>query len=124
MRKAEDEEPLFPPWVAMLGLRLGPLAVLFGVWWVFTRVIRIPSGIVTPLLIGLALAAAIYFGGRLYKPFHIEKGTGRCTARGANQRKSCRHYFPGAKLGGGCGRQREDGRCRYVHRTTPGGGKF
>ena len=124
MRKVEDEEPLFPPWVAALGLRLGPLAVLFGIWWLITRVINIPSNIATPVLAVLVLTGAIYFGGRLYKPFHVEKGTGKCMARGAKQRQACRHYMPGARIGGGCGRQREDGRCRYVHRGVPGGGSF
>ena len=124
MRKVEDEEPLFPPWIVAIAVRVGPLAVLFGVWWVVTRVMKVPSNIATPVLIVLALSVAIYLGGRFYKPFHIEKGTGKCIARGAKQRQECRHYFPGARIGGGCGRQREDGRCRYVHRGTPGGGRF
>jgi len=124
MRKVEDEEPLFPPWIMGIVVRVGPLAVLFGVWWVITRMLKVPSNIATPALIVLALSVAIYLGGRFYKPFYVEKGTGKCIARGAKQRQTCRHYFPGARIGGGCGRQREDGRCRYVHRETPGGGRF
>ena len=124
MRKVPDEEPLLPPWIMSIVVRAGPLAVLFGVWWLVTRVINVPSNIATPVLIVLALAVAIYLGARLYKPFHVEKGTGKCMARGAKQRAECRHFFPGARMGGGCGRQREDGRCRYVHVDTPGGGSF
>ncbi|HUU54635.1 MAG TPA: hypothetical protein VMY87_06930 [Armatimonadota bacterium] len=124
MRKVEDEEPLFPPWIVAIVVRVGPLAVLFAVWWVVTRMLKVPSAVATPLLIVLALSVAIYLGARLYKPFHVEKGTGKCIARGAKQRQECRHYFPGARIGGGCGRQREDGRCRYVRRETAGGGRF
>ena len=124
MRKVEDEEPLLPPWIMAIVVRGGPLALFFAVWWVVTRILNVPSNIATPALIVLALSVAVYLGGRFYKPFYVEKGTGKCVARGAKQRHSCRHYFPGARIGGGCGRQREDGRCRYVRRETPGGGRF
>jgi hypothetical protein len=124
MRKVEDEEPLLPPWIMAIVVRGGPLALFFAVWWVVTRILNVPSNIATPALILLALSVAVYLGGRFYKPFHVEKGTGKCIARGAKQRQSCRHYFPGARIGGGCGRQREDGRCRYVRHETPGGGRF
>ncbi len=114
MRKVEDEEPLFPPWIVAIAVRLGPLAGLAVIWYVVTRVLRVPGSIATPVLLVCALAAVIYFGGRFYKPFHVDKKTGRCTARRAKDRLTCRHFFPGARIGGGCGRQREDGRCRYL----------
>ena len=124
MRKVEDEEPLFPPWIVAIVVRGGPLAAFFAVWWVVTRILNVPSNIATPALIVLALSVVIYLGGRFYKPFYVEKDTGKCIARGAKQRSDCRHYMPGARIGGGCGRLREDGRCRYVRRETPGGGRF
>jgi len=115
MSPVQDEEPLFPPWIVAIAVRAGPLIALALIWWLLNSVLKIPSKILTPTLGVLGLGALIFFGGRFYKPFYYDKKTGRCIARGAKQRQACRHYFPGAKLGGGCGRQREDGRCRYVH---------
>jgi hypothetical protein len=115
MSRAHDDEPLFPPWIVTIAKIIGPLALLGLIYWVLTSVARIPGNILIPVLAVLALATVIYFGGRYYKPFHYDKAAGRCGARGAKQRMSCRHFIPGARLGGGCGRQREDGRCRYVH---------
>ncbi len=94
-------------------LTLGPLAVVAGIYYVLAYVLHVPGKISLPLAVVLILGLAIYFGGRLYKPFHVDRD-GRCTARGAKQRAGCRHYIPGARLGGGCGRLREDRRCRYV----------
>ncbi|MCJ7750636.1 MAG: hypothetical protein MUQ65_06025, partial [Armatimonadetes bacterium] len=62
MRKVEDEEPLLPPWVMAIIVRVGPLAVLFGVWWVITRMLKVPSNIATPVLIVVVLSVAIYLG--------------------------------------------------------------
>jgi hypothetical protein len=114
MSQRYDDEPLFPPWIVSIGRILGPILVLTGIWWFFTSVLRLEPKIMTPALVVLVLVLAIFLGGRFYKPFHVEKGTGKCIAKGAKQRRACRHYMPGAKLGGGCGRQREDRRCRYV----------
>ena len=116
MTHTQDEEPLLPPWVAAVAKIIGPLAVAALIYWLLASVFDIPVKILVPVLGALGLAVAVYFGGRYYKPFYYDKSTGRCTARQAKQRMACRHYFPGARLGGGCGRQREDGRCRYVHR--------
>jgi len=113
MRRTTEEEPLLPPWVFAVALRVGPLAVLAAVWYLLNRMLHVPGRIVTPALAGLALAALVYFAGRLYKPFRVNK-QGRCTARSARDRRGCRHFIPGARLGGGCGRLRENGRCRRV----------
>jgi hypothetical protein len=116
MSQMKDEEPLLPPWVFAIAARLGPILALFLLWWVLNSVLRISGRILMPVLIGMGAFAAIYFGGRLYKPFRIEKATGRCIAKTSKDRKRCRHYMLGAKLGGGCGRLREDRGCRYVKR--------
>ncbi len=108
-----EEEPLLPPWIMKLVLILGPLAVVVGIYWLMTAVLRVPGKISAPVLAVLTIALAVYLGGRLYKPFYVNK-EGRCIARGAKQRAQCRHFIAGARLGGGCGRLREDGRCRYV----------
>ncbi len=113
MSQKRQEEPLLPPWVAGIGLRLGPLAVLGLLYYLLNTVFRVPGKIALPSLIVAALAVLIYFGGHFYKPFYADRD-GRCTARGAKQKAGCRHFMMGAKLGGGCGRLREDGRCRYV----------
>jgi len=113
MRKTRDEEPLLPPWVKGLALRAAPLAVLLLLYYILGMVMDVPAKILVPVLLVLGLGALVYLGGRLYKPFLVDR-TGRCTASGARQRESCRHYVPGARLGGGCGRLRENGRCRYV----------
>ncbi len=116
MRHTQDDEPLLPPWIVTAAKILVPLAVLALIYWILTSVASIPGNVLIPVLAVLGLTGVIYFGGRYYKPFRYDKATGRCAARGAKQRMSCRHYIPGARLGGGCGRLREDGRCRYVHR--------
>jgi len=113
MSRMKDEEPLLPPWVAAAGLRLAPLIVLIGAYYVLNTVLRVPARIVIPALTVLVIAVVVYFGGRLYKPFYVDRD-GRCRARSAKERASCRHFIRGARLGGGCGRLREDGRCRYV----------
>jgi len=92
---------------------VGPIAVVAGIYFLLANVFHVPGKISLPVTIALVLGLAIYFGGRLYKPFHVNRD-GRCIARGAKVRAGCRHYIPGAKLGGGCGRLREDGKCRYV----------
>jgi len=109
-----DQEPLLPPWVARAGLILGPIVGLILIYYLLTAVFNLPPKILVPALAVLVLAAFIYFAGRLYKPFFVNR-EGRCTARGAKARESCRHFVPGARLGGGCGRLMENGRCRYVH---------
>ncbi|UCC68991.1 MAG: hypothetical protein JSV79_03460 [Armatimonadota bacterium] len=113
MSQGKPEEPLLPPWVMTALVTLGPLVAVAGIYYVLTSVLHVPGKFSIPLAIVLILGLAIYFGGRLYKPFHVDR-EGKCTARGAKVRAGCRHYIPGAKLGGGCGRLREDGRCRYV----------
>ncbi len=80
--------------------------------------LHLPAKIVTPAVAALALFGIVYFGGRYYKPFRYDKKAGRCIAKNAKERTGCRHYMPGARLGGGCGRQREDRGCRYVKRGT------
>jgi hypothetical protein len=114
MSQRKDDEGLLPPWVMNVTVRLGPLVVLAVVWWLLSSVFRVPERIWVPVFAVLVLVAAVYFGGRYYKPFYVEKKTGRCIAKTAKDRKSCRRYMPGARLGGGCGRLREDRGCRYV----------
>jgi hypothetical protein len=113
MSQKRDEEPLLPPWVMSIAKILVPLLGVIGLWWVMGR-LHLPPLIVTPAVLVLGLFALVYFGGRYYKPFRYDKKTGRCAARSAADRKSCRRYMPGARLGGGCGRLREDRGCRYV----------
>ncbi len=113
MSQKRHEEPLLPPWVAALGLKLAPLFVVGLLYYLLNTVFRVPGKIAVPVLIVAVLAVLIYFGGRFYKPFYAGRD-GRCTARGAKQKAGCRHYMMGARLGGGCGRHREDGLCRYV----------
>lgn len=113
MSRREDEEPLFPPWIITSAKILGPLLVFAGIYWLLSKVLNLPARYLLPALLVLAVALAIYLGGRFYKPFFVDK-EGRCTARNAEERRRCRHFIPGARLGGGCGRLREDGRCRYV----------
>ena len=113
MSRATSEQKLLPAWVAAIALRLGPLAVLAGVYYLLHIVLHVPPKILIPALGALALAVFIYFGGRFYRPLYLDR-EGRCTARNAQQRASCRHFIPGARLGGGCGRLREDGRCRHM----------
>jgi hypothetical protein len=114
MSHMKDEEPLLPPWVMNVAVRLGPVAALALLWWLFSSVLRVPGRIWVPVFAVLVLVVVVYFGGRRYKPFHADKTTGRCTAKSAKERRSCRHYMLGALLGGGCGRLREDRRCRYL----------
>ncbi len=113
MSQTGRDEPLLPPWAAAVAVRLGPLVVLAVLYWLLSSVLHIAPKIFTPTIAVLALACLIYFGGRYYKPFYASKEK-RCTAVGAKQRSGCRHFIPGARLGGGCGRLREDGRCRHV----------
>lgn len=113
MSQGKPEEPLLPPWIMKLVLLLGPLALVAGIYYVLGNLLHLPLKIIFPVTTVLLLGLAIYFGGRLYKPFHVD-AKGKCTARGAQARRSCRHYIPGAKLGGGCGRLRENRTCRYV----------
>lgn len=113
MSQTKDEEPLLPPWVLSIAKIIVPLLALIGLWWVMGR-LHLPAKIVTPVAGVLALTGLVYFGGRYYKPFRVEKKTGRCTAKSGNERRGCRHYMPGARIGGGCGRLREDRGCRYV----------
>jgi hypothetical protein len=112
VRQTKQEEPLLPPWVGKAAARLVPLIVLVLLWWLLSSVFHLSGMTLTLVLIVPGIAALIYFGGRLYKPFYVNRD-GRCTASGARQREGCRHYVPGARLGGGCGRLRENGRCRY-----------
>lgn len=119
MRPAKDEEPLLPPKLMTAIRIIGPLAALIGLW-VLLRKLSLPPFILTGIIPALALAAVIYVGGRYYKPYRVDKATKRCLAKGAQERASCRHYIAGAKLGGGCGRQREDRKCRYLVRDRAG----
>ena len=112
MSQKRGGEPLLPPWAAGVLLKIGPPAVLIVTYYVLRTVARVPPGILIPALLVPALAMLVYFGGRFYKPFYVGRD-GRCTAGGPKQRAACRHYIPGARLGGGCGRLREDGRCRH-----------
>ena len=114
MRKAQDQEPLLPPWVGGVLWKFGPLVLLAGIYYVLSGVLHVPPAILVPALIVLALGALVYVGGRLYKPFYVDR-QGRCIAQGAAQKAACRHFSSGARLGGACGRLRENGRCRYVH---------
>jgi hypothetical protein len=95
-------------------VRFGPIVVLATLWWLLTSVFRVPGKILAPTIGVMILFAVVYLGGRLYKPYRYDKKTRRCIARSAADRRSCRHYMPGARLGGGCGRLREDRGCRYV----------
>lgn len=110
--KNQVEEPLLPPWVKNFFMKLAPIAGLIVVYVILSKA-GVSPAISTPVLIVLVLAALIYFGGRFYKPFHVNKD-GKCLAKGAREREGCRQYIPGAKMGGGCGRLMENGRCRYV----------
>ena len=78
-----------------------------------SKTLHLPAKIFIPALSIVILSALVYFGGRLYKPYYVDK-QGKCTARGGKQRRQCRHFIPGAKLGGGCGRLRESGFCRRM----------
>jgi len=113
--RSQIEEPLLPPWVGRFALRIAPIIILIVVYVLLTSVFGLPGKITAPVLIVLTLGALVYFGGRLYKPFYVSKDA-RCNAKGARERAGCRHYIPGAKMGGGCGRLQENGRCRYVAR--------
>jgi hypothetical protein len=113
-RRIEDDEPLLPPWVMSIALKAGPIVALAVLYYLLNNVFRVPPRVALITLVVLGVATLVYFGGRFYKPYHVSK-EGRCIASGAKQRLGCRHYIPGARLGGGCGRLREDGRCR---RTT------
>jgi hypothetical protein len=113
MSQRKHEEPLVPPWMMTIIVTAGPIAVVAGIYYLLSHILHVPGKISLPVTIALVLGLAIYFGGRLYKPFHVDRN-GKCIAHGANERAACRHYIPGAKLGGGCGRLREDRRCRYV----------
>jgi len=114
MGQPRDDEPLLPPWIASLAMKVGPVLALIGIWWFLTSVLKLNAKIMAPALVVLVVSLAVFLGGRFYKPFYVEKGTGRCIAKSAKERMACRRYMPGAKIGGGCGRQREDRRCRYV----------
>ena len=94
-------------------MRLLPIVVLIVVYVLLTSVFGLPGNITAPVLIVLGIGALVYFGGRLYKPFYVGKDA-RCIARGVSQRRGCRHFMFGARMGGGCGRLMENGRCRYV----------
>lgn len=113
MKSTSDQEPLLPPWAKRWAIALGPLVVLVLVWYLLGQVAGVPAVVLWPTVGVIGLAALIVLGGRLYKPFYVNK-QGRCTASGAAQRQGCRHYIPGARLGGGCGRLTERGICRYV----------
>ncbi len=110
--KNQVEEPLLPPWVKSVAMKIVPLAGLIIIY-VVLNAIGIPGKILTPVLAVLVLTALVYFGGRFYKPFRVKKD-GKCLAKGAREREGCRQYIPGAKMGGGCGRLMENGKCRYV----------
>jgi hypothetical protein len=111
-QRRPEEEPL-PPWISAVAFRLGPLLLLGVVYYLLSRTLKLPPKILVPALSILALSALVYFGARLYKPYYVDK-QGKCTARGAKQRRECRHFIPGARLGGGCGRLRESGYCRRM----------
>lgn len=113
MSQKPPDEPLVPEWVMTFTYILGPIAVVAGVYYLLSNVLDVPGNVALPITVVLIGGLAIYFGGRFYKPFHVDR-EGRCTARGAKERAGCRRFMPGARLGGGCGRQREDGKCRYV----------
>jgi hypothetical protein len=113
MSQKPPEEPLVPEWVVTVGVIIGPIAAVAGVYYLLNNILDVPGKFAFPITIVLLAGLAIYFGGRFYKPFYVDK-SGRCTARGAKQRAGCRRFMPGARLGGGCGRLREDGKCRYV----------
>jgi len=113
MSKAKDDEELLPPWVFSIAKIIVPILGLMLLYWLMNR-LHLPPKIVTPAVAVLLLTGVVYFGGRYYKPFRVEKKTGRCIAKTAADRKTCRKYIPGARLGGGCGRLREDRRCRYL----------
>ena len=113
MRAGQGQEPLLPPWVGVALWRLAPLAVLSVCYYLLNSVLHVPTGILVLVLFVLGVGVLVYFGGRLYKPFHVGPD-GKCMARGAVQRATCRHFASGARLGGACGRLKEDGRCRYV----------
>ncbi len=115
MSQKKEEEALLPPWAASVAKMLVPLGVVVGIWVLLSK-LNLPAAVVIPSVLGLLLAVTIYFGGRYYKPFRIDRATARCIAKTVTDRKTCRHYMPGAKLGGGCGRLREDRGCRYVKR--------
>jgi hypothetical protein len=112
-RRIEDDEPLLPPWLMSAVLMLGPIAGVAVLYYLLRVVFRVPGAVSMWTAIVLAVAVAVYLGGKFYKPYRVNK-EGRCVASGARQRLACRHYMPGARLGGGCGRQREDGRCRRM----------
>jgi hypothetical protein len=113
--KRKDADALFAKWIPSVLAGLGPVVVFGGLYSVLTRVAHLP--IATSLLIAVvaAIPPLIYFGGRYYKPSYIGADK-RCAAKDSRARSACRYFIAGASFGNGCGRLREDGRCRYAVR--------
>lgn len=114
MNKQTNEESALPAWLPGFLKKIGPFVAVYLIYLLFSK-LGLPAKIWIPIVLVLGLGAAIFFGGRFYKKSFIGPG-GRCMAKEFAQRKECRHFLAGATLSGGCGRVRDDGRCRYVIR--------
>ena len=112
LRQQPDKEPLLPEWVSKWAKILLPLGILIGIWWLNDRFIHLKGIYWIPTLIGLILGLLIFFVGRYYKHWYVNR-EGRCVAGKPEIRLRCRHHYPGPRLGMGCGRHREDGLCAH-----------
>jgi len=110
VRQQLDKEPLLPEWVTKWIKILLPIGGFIGIWLLNDRYFHLQAIYWIPTLFVLVLGVLIFLLGRLYKPYFVNK-EGRCIASGRINRVKCRHYVLGARLGMGCGRQREDGYC-------------
>jgi len=108
---ARQEEGL-PGWVSTVVKVLVPIGLLIGAWYLLTNLLHVPFKLWFPIILVLGLGIFVFFKARLHKPWHINK-EGRCIAGSPERRLGCRHFTHGARIGIGCGRQREDGLCAH-----------
>lgn len=111
--KRKDAGSLFPKWLPSVLTGLAPIMVVGILYFILSVVLHLPLTTSLAIAVPVAIPPLIYFGGRYYKRSYIGADK-RCTAKDARQRSSCRHFIPGASFGDGCGRHREDGRCRFA----------
>ena len=111
--KKKDTSGALPKWLPSALTGLAPLVVLGGLYILLAMILHL--SLMTSLAIAVlaAIAPLVYFGGRFYRRSYIGADK-RCTAKDVRERANCRHFIPGASLGNGCGRLREDGKCRFV----------
>jgi len=110
-----EERPLLPDWAQAVFWVLVPLAILSLAYMLMAQVFRVPSRVVTPVILILAPLSlgfiGVYVGGRMYKPDYVGSN-GRCTAP-PGQKKQCRHFQAiGGVLPGG------EMRCAFLDDRT------